>query len=188
MARLPIKYFPDPILRAPTNKVSAFNATLHTLLDNMYETMVHADGLGLAAPQVGRSERLAIIDVTIEYMQKPLITSLSGHSAEAHIHEGRLELINPHITSKSQRVASSEEGCLSIPSYRDSIKRHENIAVQAQDRHGREFSLEAVELLSFALQHEIDHLDGVLFVDHLSRLKKVLFKKWCIKNEFGLEP
>jgi peptide deformylase len=166
MARLPIKYFPDPILRAPTSKVSAFNSALHALLDNMYETMVHADGLGLAAPQVGHSERLAVIDVTIEYMPKPLISSLSGHSAEAHIHEGRLELINPHITAKSQRVASS---------------------VQAQDRHGRQFSLEAVELLSFALQHEIDHLDGVLFVDHLSRLKKVLFKKWCIKNEFGLE-
>lgn len=187
MARLEVRYIPDPVLRAPTKEIETFNAALHTFLDNMYETMVVSDGLGLAAPQVGRSDRLAIIDVSIEYMPKPLITSLSGHSPESHVHEGRLELMNPRITAKSQRLTSSEEGCLSIPSFRDTIKRHETVTVQAQDRHGRSFSLEATELLSFALQHEIDHLDGVLFVDHLSRLKKVLFKKWCIKNSFGPE-
>lgn len=187
MARLPIKYFPDPILREVTSEIAVFDAVLHTLLDNMYETMVHSDGLGLAAPQVGCSERLAIIDLTIEGMPQPFITSLSGHAPDSHIHEGRLELINPHISAKSARLASSEEGCLSIPSFRDSIKRHENVSVEAQDRHGRAYALEATELLSFALQHEIDHLDGVLFIDHLSRLKKVLFKKWCIKNEFDLE-
>lgn len=187
MARLEIKYIPDPVLRTRTEEITAFNAGLHTFLDNMYETMVHADGLGLAAPQVGRSDRLAIIDISIEYMPKPVITSLDGRPPESHVHDGRLELINPHITAKSSRLASSEEGCLSIPSFRDSIKRHETVTVKAHDRHGRAFSLEASELLSYAIQHEIDHLDGVLFVDHLSRLKKVLFKKWCIKNDFELE-
>ena len=187
MALLEVRYIPDPVLREATQEVSAFTSTLHTFLENMYETMVRHDGLGLAAPQVGRSERIAIIDVTLEYMPKPLITSLSGHTPEAHIHEGRLEIINPVITGKTTKLVPSEEGCLSIPSYRDTIKRHESVTVKAVDRHGRAFSVEAIELLAYALQHEIDHLDGVLFIDHLSRLKKVLFKKWCIKNEIELE-
>lgn len=154
----------------------------------MYETMVRNDGLGLAAPQVGQSERIAIIDLTLEYMSRPQISSKSGHSPEAHVHEGRLELINPAIVGKAQRLVPSEEGCLSVPSFRDTIKRHDTVTVEAVDRHGRAFTVEAGELLAFALQHEIDHLNGVLFVDHLSRLKKVLFRKWCIKNDVGQEP
>jgi peptide deformylase len=77
---------------------------------------------------------------------------------------------------------SSDEGCLSIPEYRDSISRFETVTVEAHDRHGRPFSLKAAELLAFAVQHEVDHLNGVLFTDHLSRLKKTLFKKWAQKN------
>jgi len=187
MAILDVKFIPDPILRAKAKAVDSFDSKLHTLLDSMYETMIHANGLGLAAPQVAHSVQVAIIDVTLEYMPRPVITSLSGHTPESHIHEGRLEVINPEITATSPKLVSSEEGCLSIPEFRDTIKRHDMVTVRASDRHGRAFSVEAQELLAFALQHEIDHLHGVLFVDHLSRLKKVLFRKWCIKNEFEPE-
>ena len=112
---------------------------------------------------------------------------LGKQSPEAHLHRGRLELINPEIIERSARIVSSEEGCLSIPDYRDTIKRHEGVTVQAQDRLGRLYKVAAIELLAFALQHEIDHLHGTLFVDHLSRLKKVLFRKWCAKNNVELE-
>ena len=188
MALLELKYIPDPILRAPTKAVSAFDAKLHTFLESMYETMVHNNGLGLAAPQVGMSIRVAVIDVTLEGMPQPEISSLSGHTPESHIHEGRLELINPEITNHAARLVNSEEGCLSIPDFRDTIKRHEVVTVHAVDRHGRAYSVEAHDLLAFALQHEIDHLHGVLFVDHLSRLKKTLFKKWCAKNDLEYHP
>lgn len=187
MAILDVKFIPDPILRVPAKAVAVFDTKLHTLLDNMNETMIHSNGLGLAAPQVAHSVQVAIIDVTLDYMPLPIITSLSGHTPESHVHDGRLEVINPEITLKSPKLVSSEEGCLSIPDFRDTIKRHDMVTVRAMDRHGRSFSLEAQELLAYALQHEIDHLHGVLFVDHLSRLKKALFRKWCIKNEFEPE-
>lgn len=187
MAMLQLKYIPDPDLRTPASAVSTFGAGLHTFLDNMYETMLDANGLGLAAPQVGRSEQIAIIDISLDCIQTPFVTSLSKQSPEAHLHRGRLELINPEIIERSARIVSSEEGCLSIPDYRDTIKRHEGVTVQAQDRLGRLYKVAAIELLAFALQHEIDHLHGTLFVDHLSRLKKVLFRKWCAKKNVELE-
>lgn len=185
MALLEVKIIPDPILREVTREIAAFDKELHTFLDNMYETMVAAHGIGLAAPQVGSTRRLAIMDLSIEEAPRPIITSLSARDPLEHIHKERLEMLNPRITSGGTLV-SSEEGCLSIPDYRDSIKRHATVTMVAHDRHGREFQVEASDLTAFCIQHEIDHLNGVLFVDHLSRLKKQLFRRWCTKNGYEL--
>jgi peptide deformylase len=181
MALLKVITIPDPILRAPTSEVGTFDKDLHIFLNDMYETMVASHGLGLAAPQVGVSRKVAIIDLTVDGIGTPLIESNTGIPPMEHTHSGRLELINPEILEGSKKV-SSDEGCLSIPEYRDSIQRNLSVKVKAQDREGRSFTIVGSELLSFALQHEIDHLDGILFTDHLSRLKKQFFTRWCEKN------
>lgn len=181
MALLDIRIAPDPALRSTTRVVESFDATLHKFLDDMFETMLANNGIGLAAPQVGVLDQVAIIDVSGEYIEKPTITTSLSIDPTEHLYKERLELINPVITGGINKV-SSDEGCLSIPEYRDSISRFETITVEAHDRQGRSFSLKATELLAFAVQHEVDHLNGVLFTDHLSRLKKTLFKKWAHKN------
>jgi peptide deformylase len=181
MALLDIRIAPDPALRSPTQLVTSFDDTLHTFLDNMFETMLANNGIGLAAPQVGVLSQVAIIDVSSDYVEQPNITTTLSIDPAEHIYKQRLELINPVITGGVNKV-SSDEGCLSIPEYRDSISRFETVTVRAHDRLGRAFSIKATELLAFAVQHEVDHLNGVLFTDHLSRLKKTLFKKWAQKN------
>ncbi|MEN9845330.1 MAG: peptide deformylase [Pseudomonadota bacterium] len=186
MAILDLKIIPDPILRATTATVETFDAKLHLFLDDMYETMVAANGIGLAAPQVGSTQRLAIMDLSIEGLPAPRITSLSNKDPSTHIHQQRLEMINAKLVS-SGRSVTSDEGCLSIPDYRDSIKRFETVTITSHDRHGNLFQLEAEDVVAFCVQHEMDHLDGVLFVDHLSRLKKQLFRRWCVKNDYAFQ-
>ena len=182
MAILDIVTAPNQLLRTPCEPITKFAKQLHTLLDDMYESMVANNGIGLAAPQVGILQQVAIIDISSDYIDQPkIISEQEEDPSVSHTHQSRLELINPKITSAVKKV-SSDEGCLSIPDYRDTISRSEKITVDAFDRHGRPFSFEATELLAFAVQHEVDHLNGILFVDHLSRLKKTLFKKWAIKN------
>lgn len=172
---------PHPVLRTKCDPILHFTKDLHILLDDMYESMVAYNGIGLAAPQIGVPQQIAIIDIGSEYIEQPDILSSSAQSASQHMHNQRLELINPKIIT-TDRKTSSEEGCLSIPEYRDTISRFDTITVDAFDRHGRAFSFRANELLAFAVQHEVDHLNGVLFTDHLSRLKKTLFRKWATKN------
>jgi peptide deformylase len=181
MAILDVKILPDSVLRSPTQEVGTFDSQLHTLLDDMFETMVAEHGLGLAAPQVGLLKRIAVIDLSIESMPQPTITSLSSLDPEDHIHLKRLELINPTL-EKAGKIVVSSEGCLSIPDFRETIKRNDTVSVTAYDRRGNQFQLQAVDLLAFALQHEIDHLHGVLFVDYLSGLKKQIFQRWYNKN------
>jgi peptide deformylase len=181
MTVLELKIMPDPVLRAATQEVDAFDSTLHKFLDDMFETMIAENGLGLAAPQVGVSKRIAVIDLSLDAMKPPTITSLSSLEPEQHLHNQRLEIINPTL-DLAGRIVSSDEGCLSIPEYRDTIKRHDTVTLSAFDRNGKQYKLQAVELLAFAIQHEVDHLHGVLFVDHLSRLKKQLFQRWCTKH------
>ena len=181
MAVLDLVIAPNQLLRSPCEPVTSFSKQLHTLLDNMFESMLAHHGIGLAAPQVGVLQQVAVIDISSDYIEQPRITSKEVDPASSHTHQERLELINPKIVTGSKKV-SSEEGCLSIPDYRDTITRSDTITVEALDRHGRHFSFQATELLAFAVQHEVDHLNGILFVDHLSRLKKTLFKKWAIKN------
>jgi peptide deformylase len=186
MAVLDIKIIPDPILRSPTTEVGTFDARLHKFLEDMYETMVSAHGLGLAAPQVGEASKVAIIDLTVDEIGVPAIVSSANCAPEEHIFKGRLELINATILEGGKKV-SSDEGCLSIPEYRDSILRHNTVTASAVDRHGRKYTVQGSGLLAFAMQHEIDHLNGILFTDHLSRLKKQLFQRWCVKNIEPLE-
>ena len=181
MTLLDIVTVPNQILRAPCGEVDDFGSELHQLLDNMFESMIANNGVGLAAPQIAVSQKIAIVDTSSEYVPQPHITSLAQVEAKDHLHRGRLELINPRIVASEGKVAS-EEGCLSIPEYRDSIIRSQVVTVEALDRFGRAFSFTAEDFLAFAVQHEIDHLNGILFVDHLSRLKKSLFKRWLVKN------
>ena len=168
MTTLPIKIFPDPILRETAATVSTFDKQLRTFVDSMIETMYDSRGIGLAAPQVGISKRICVVDVSEE-----------GDTP--------LHFINPVIESRTG-TTPSEEGCLSIPGYRETIKRSEKIAIKAVDVEGKPIELTADGLLAICLQHEIDHLNGVLFIDHLSRLKRQMFKKWLAKQEDELEP
>lgn len=162
MAVREIVTYPAPILRQKTALVTEFNSALHTLLDDMQQTMYVARGIGLAAPQVGVGLRVAVIDTSEDKSEY-------------------LELINPQIIAREGEI-SSEEGCLSIPDYRETISRFAKITVRALDRKGQEFEFTSEELLGICAQHEIDHLDGVLFIDHMSRLKRGLFNKWLKKN------
>jgi peptide deformylase len=163
MSILEIKKYPDPILKQETRSVDVFDGGLWKLLDNMAETMYEASGIGLAAPQIGVLSQIAVIDVSRE-------------------ENTLLEFINPVILAQHGKT-KSEEGCLSIPDYRDTIQRATSVTVRAQDRHGKEFTLETGDLLAICLQHEIDHLHGILFTDHLSRLKRELFKRWFNKQK-----
>lgn len=157
-----IVLYPDPVLKQKTELVSEFDDELGILLDDMRETMYDANGIGLAAPQIGILKRVTVIDVSDD-----------GSKV--------FELINAEILSGEGSV-SIEEGCLSIPEYRESVTRKERITVKAQDRKGEEIQFEADDLLAICIQHELDHLDGVLFIDHLSRLKREMFKRWYKKH------
>lgn len=162
MSELEIVKYPDPRLGQSCAQVADFDSTLHKLLDNMKETMYAAQGVGLAAPQVGVLSRITVIDVSEQ-------------------RSGCIEIINPVITERSGTV-ESEEGCLSIPDYRETVIRSEKVSVKAFDRSGKEINIEAAGLLAVCLQHELDHLDGVLFIDRISRLKRELFKRWFKKQ------
>lgn len=163
MTEIPIRIYPDPVLREKATAVSTFTPELGELLDNMAETMYHGDGIGLAGPQVAALQRVIVVDVSPD-------------------RSDLIEFVNPEITS-SEGTTSSEEGCLSIPGFRETVKRKERIEVKALTREGKEFTLEADGIKAICIQHEIDHLNGVLFVDHLSRLKRELFKRWHRKQQ-----
>ena len=159
MAVLDIKKYPAPVLKKKATAVSVFDEDLQKLIDDMVETMYAAPGVGLAAPQVGISKRLAVIDISSRDDQHPLIV-----------------LINPRILRMAGEV-EFEEGCLSIPEYTAKVKRSESLVVRAHDRNGDEVEIEADGLLAIALQHEIDHLDGFLLIDRISPIKREFFKK-----------
>jgi len=150
-----VKY-PDPILSKPGLLITEFDDSLKTLVEEMFESMYAAHGIGLAAPQIGLSKRITVIDVN--FKKDPA---------------DKLVLINPEII-KREGQQFEEEGCLSLPDIRDKVKRAAKVKVRAQNVEGEWFEVEGEELLSRAFQHEIDHLDGVLFIDRISRLKKDL--------------
>jgi len=153
-----VKY-PDPILAKRGAPVTVFDEKLKTLVEEMFESMYAAQGIGLAAPQIGLSERLTVIDIS--FKKDP---------------EAKIALINPEIMER-EGTQFEEEGCLSLPEIRDKVKRAAWVKVRAQDVDGNWFEIEGEELLARAFQHEIDHLDGVLFIDRLSRLKRDLIKR-----------
>jgi peptide deformylase len=155
MALRPILTLPDPKLRLASEPVPSVDASMRGLIDDMFETMYDAPGIGLAAVQIGVLQRLIVID-TAKQDETP----------------APLVLINPEITWKSEELSSYEEGCLSIPDYYEEVRRPERIRVKFLDRDGTPQEIEADGLLATVVQHEVDHLDGVLFVDHISKLKR----------------
>ena len=150
MTLLPLRVLGDPILREETTPVTTVTTGVQRLIDDMFETMYAARGIGLAAPQVGRSERLAVVDVDDE----PMV------------------LINPEIVEAARTTEKAEEGCLSIPDVYGDVERPATVRVRAMDRDGNAFEREASGLLARCLQHEIDHLHGKMFIDYMSVLKK----------------
>jgi peptide deformylase len=156
---LRIRKYGDPVLETRAEPVTEFNGELRQLAEDMIETMYANKGIGLAAPQVGVSRRLAVIDPS------------AGEEEQA-----RLVLVNPEILVK-EGVQIGEEGCLSIPGFREDVKRAYRVRLRAQDLDGNFFETEGEELLARAMQHEIDHLDGILFLQHLSLLKRDLIKR-----------
>ena len=164
MAIREIRTYPDPVLRKKTGRVEKIDDSLNRLIDDMVETMHAAPGVGLAANQVGIPLQLAVIDIT------------SREEREKGRSRPLIVIINPEILSMEGSV-TEEEGCLSIPEYAETVKRATKVKVRAQDRTGKVFELEAEGLLAKAFQHEIDHLNGLLFIDRLSPLKKSIFKR-----------
>ncbi len=151
----PILLLPDPLLRGKSEQVERVDDDLRKLADDMLETMYDAPGIGLAAPQVGILRRLLVIDVSKDEEEKaPMV------------------FINPQVVARSEERGTYEEGCLSIPDYYAEVERPAAVTVEYVDREGKQQSVEADGLLAVCLQHEIDHLNGVLFIDHISKLKR----------------
>ena len=165
MAIRSILQYPDKRLRSPGKPVTRFDDELRKLVDDMAETMYAAPGVGLAAPQIGVSLRLFVVDVA------------SGEDAPSDLRT----FINPEIIDAQGEVAY-EEGCLSFPGVHEEILRAERIKVRAQDIEGNPFELEAEGLLAIAIQHEHDHLEGTLMVDHLSLLRRRLVHRAMVKR------
>jgi peptide deformylase len=163
MAILDILHFPDPRLRNIAQPVTEVDEAVRQLIDNMFDTMYSAPGIGLAATQVNVNKRIVVIDVS-EDKEQPLC------------------LINPKILDLSG-VEEMEEGCLSVPGVYETVRRADQVRMRALDRDGRPFELETSGLLAVCIQHEIDHLNGKLFVDYLSQLKRTWIRKKLEKHQ-----
>ena len=155
----PIVKYGDPMLERPAAAVTEFDGQLRKLVEDMFESMYAAHGVGLAAPQIGIAQRIAVIDTTFKEDPK-----------------AKLVLINPEIVHIEGKQTGSE-GCLSIPEFREEVKRGARATARAQDLEGRFFEITGEELLARALQHEIDHLNGKLYISHISALKRDLIKR-----------
>ena len=162
MALLKILVYPDPRLRQKAQPVEAVDNNVRELINNMAETMYHAPGIGLAATQVNVTKRIVVID----------------HSEE---HNDLRVFINPTITAREGEI-ETEEGCLSVPGIIAPVIRSEKITVAAMDIEGKNYEVKARGILAICIQHEIDHLDGKVFVDYLTRLKRIRIRKHLLKN------
>jgi peptide deformylase len=160
--KLKIVEYPDKKLREKSLRVEKFDDELHELLDGMYEIMMNSNGIGLAAIQVAHAKEVLILNIPDEDGEQPK--------------ENLLEVINPVVVEKSGETVY-QEGCLSVPGFYEDIKRYDKLQLNYQDRYGEKKTLSADGLLSIALQHEIDHLQGVLFIDKLSYSRRKKFEK-----------
>jgi peptide deformylase len=160
MAVRELRFYPDPVLRQQCQEVETFDQELAGFIDDLAESMYTHRGVGLAAPQVGEPIRVAVVDVA-QQEDNPVL----------------FELVNPEIIEASEETSDYEEGCLSFPGEAELVTRPARVTVRAQDRQGNSFEIKAEGLLATALQHEIDHLDGVVFIDHISRLKRNLVER-----------
>jgi len=159
---LQIVTYPDKRLKTKSAEVEEFNNELHLLLDNMYETMLENNGVGLAAIQVGISKKILLVNIPDE----------DGTQDRDNLYE----IINP-VIEETKGITQHQEGCLSVPEFYEDIERFENITLSYQNRHGEKLKIEATEILSIAIQHEIDHLNGKLFIDKLPYGKRKKFEK-----------
>ncbi len=166
MAKKQILIIPDPLLRKVSDPVSSVNTEIKNLMDDMLETMYAAPGIGLAAVQIGVLKRIIVIDLSKDGEKK-----------------NPLFIVNPEITFKSNELISYEEGCLSIPNQFAEVKRPSSCKVNFLDYNGKKKEINANGLLATCIQHEVDHLDGILFIDHLSKLKKDLIIKKTKKQK-----
>lgn len=165
MALRDIVLMGDPVLRREAAEVTVFDDALRSLVRDMYETMYHAEGIGLAAPQIGISERIIVVDLRRE----------DDEEDEPY----QVAVVNPTIVWSSEETSKQTEGCLSIPGLEEIVRRPVSVHVEGRDPDGNEISIKAEHLFARALQHEIDHLDGILFLDRVSPLKRrMLVKKW----------
>ncbi len=156
----PIVKYGDPVLETPAKRVAEFDTPeLHKLLEDMFESMYAARGVGLAAPQIGIGRRIAVIDTS------------AGEDGSK-----RLVLINPEVI-RIEGAQTEEEGCLSIPGFREPVRRGKRVTVRAQNAKGEDFEVTGEDLLARALQHETDHLDGRLYIHHISVLKRDLIRR-----------
>ncbi len=190
MALRPILVIPDPRLRQVTKPVEKFDEDLKQLIADMFETMYDAPGIGLAAPQIGVMERLLVVDCGLRRhdSEKSGTQIDNGEPDDAEAHEFQPEtepeaepdpiaMINPEITWFSQELSVHEEGCLSIPDYYEDVERPARCRVTYTDTSGQRIERELDGLLSTCVQHEVDHLDGKLFIDYISRLKREMVTK-----------
>ncbi len=155
----PIVKYGDPVLEKPAEKVTVFDEELQKLLDDMFESMYAAHGVGLAAPQIGISKRIAVIDIT--FKEDP---------------DAKLVLVNPEIIH-TEGKHTQQEGCLSLPEFRENVTRAQRVTVRAQDAKGNWFEKTGEDLLARALLHETDHLNGRLYISHISALKRDLIRR-----------
>ncbi|MFW2366824.1 MAG: peptide deformylase [Desulforhopalus sp.] len=160
MSIIKIYQYPEPVLRQETLKISSFNDDLSKLIEDMADTMYDAPGIGLAAPQIGQSLKLIVVDTT----------------EDPEDEKQYMALVNPEIIAH-EGSQLDEEGCLSVPELTANVKRYKKITVTYQDTEGNPHELTTEDRFAVVLQHEIDHLNGILFIDHLSPLKRNLYKK-----------
>ena len=169
MALRKIIKMPNSFLRKKASAVDTINNDIKHILDDMLETMYNANGIGLAATQIGINKRLIVMDCGLK-------------ADDDHLKPNPIKMINPEITFLSKNFNEREEGCLSIPGHRAIVQRPDKVIVNYRDENFKHTELEADELLGVCIQHEIDHLNGILFIDHLSRIKKEMILK-KIKKE-----
>jgi peptide deformylase len=177
--KLEIFTYPAPVLKKIAKPVTEFNAEFHSLVKDMLFTMYHAPGIGLAAPQVGVSLRFFVLDI---WFDREKVTHADG-TEEYRLSEFSPMVIANPVFKKATGEVIHEEGCLSVPGIFEDVKRAELVTVEFQDMYGEYHELEADELLSVCLQHENDHLDGIVFIERLSFLKKQLLEKKFLKNQ-----
>ena len=184
MALIKILTFPNPVLKQRAQEIGIFDAALEKLAADMFDTMYDAPGVGLAANQIGVLQRIAVIDVDY-HIEGDEDEESGAESLRRPVNQNPRVFVNPVILTKSIEVLF-KEGCLSVPGFSEEVKRYEKLSLKYQDLKGKEHSLEAQGLLAIAIQHEIDHLDGKLFIDRLSIAKRGLIKS-KIKKDRGPE-
>jgi peptide deformylase len=182
MAKLEILTYPNPLLREVSEKVKNFTPEIKKLADDMLETMYDANGIGLAAVQVGKLYRMLVIDTRPRDPEKSRYESEDLSPLEAQIKQP-LILINPEIVNGTGKI-TFDEGCLSVPSFFETVERFETVEVKAFDVNGKEFRFKTDGLLAICIQHEMDHLEGTLFIDHISFTKSNKIKNQIKKSGY----